>query len=202
MWNTAKSFQNQLTPPSDTFPPHLSAVILPPSLLTLSSQPDCAYTSPILFDDLDSDMNYGNPTSTPYSLSVFLAIHHVCIIRGPPLASPRQQIPPILPRKELQGSKSMQVHRLPTSLSLSLIPSFRVFLPPSPPPRLTLRGSLSLSCDISVSFSRSFSHSHPPSPLIFYLFWVLSRSLALSLSFTLSLRAQDLPFSLTLTFRA
>ena len=88
-----------------------------------------------------------------------------------------------------------------SSLSLSLIPSFRVFLPPSPPPRLTLRGSLSLSCDISLSFSRSFAHSHPPSPFIFYLLWVLTRSLALSLSFTLSLRARALPFSLTLTFR-
>ena len=69
-----------------------------------------------------------------------------------------------------------------SSLSLSLIPSFRVFLPPSPPPRLTLRGSLSLSCDISLSFSRSFAHSQHPPPFIFYLFWVLSRSLAFSLT--------------------
>ena len=73
-----------------------------------------------------------------------------------------------------------------SSLSLSLIPSFRVFLPPSPPPRLTLRGSLSLSCDISLSFSRSFAHSHPPPPFIFFLFWVLSRSLAFFLVHSLS----------------
>ncbi len=65
------------------------------------------------------------------------------------------------------------------SLSLSLIPSFRVFLPPSPPPRLTLRGSLSLSCDISHFFSRSFAHSSPPLYRVFYLFWVLSRSFSL-----------------------
>ena len=71
--------------------------------------------------------------------------------------------------------------RFPHSpLSLSLIPSFRVFLPPSPPPRLTLRGSLSLSCDISLFFSRSFAHSSPP----LYLLFVLG-SLSLARSFSL-----------------
>jgi hypothetical protein len=90
--------------------------------------------------------------------------------------------------------------RFPHSpLSLSLIPSFRVFLPPSPPPRLTLRGSLSLSCDISLFFSRSFAHSSPP---LYLLFVLGSLSLFLSRSLSLSLRAQALPFSLTLTFRA
>jgi len=72
LWNAAKSFQNHLTPPvlppSDTFFPlfrlqRSCLLSLPPS--SLSSEPACAYTSPTLFDDLDSDMNYGNPTSTP-----------------------------------------------------------------------------------------------------------------------------------------
>ena len=40
----------------------------------------------------------------------------VCIIWGPPLVSPRQHMPPILPWNELQGINSMQIHRLPGQL--------------------------------------------------------------------------------------
>ena len=73
--------------------------------------------------DLDSGMNYGKAyqhTLVPVS---FCQSTSVCIIRGPPMASPRQQIPPILPREELQGSRSMQNHRLPTLTRITVNPT-------------------------------------------------------------------------------
>ena len=103
LWNAAKSFQNHLTPPglppSDTFFPLFRlqrfCLLLSPSLLSLVQTHLCLHLSNPLRPS-STTLITGHPTSTPYSISVFLAIHHVCIIRGPPLASPRQQIPPIL----------------------------------------------------------------------------------------------------------
>jgi hypothetical protein len=88
------------------------------------------------------------------------------------------------------------------SLSLSSHPSESSSLP------LPLLGSLSeahshsLVTSLSLSLARSLTLTPPP-PLSFICFgFSLARSLSLSPKFTLSLRAQALPFSLTLTFRA